>query len=94
MTKLNYIKIAKKASSIQISELRKVNKIFNKTFIRAIDLISNCKGKVIAFAGVGIPLKYGNFSSIKLNLARRKAAPSVILKPNNASGAKVNTTDI
>ena len=40
------------------------------------------------------PLKYGNFSSIKLNLARRKAAPSVILKPNNASGAKVNTTDI
>ena len=29
MTKANYIKIAKKASSIQISELRKVNKVFN-----------------------------------------------------------------
>ena len=28
MTKTNYIKIAKKASSIQISELRKINKVF------------------------------------------------------------------
>ena len=43
MTKLNYIKIAKKASSIQISELRKINKIFNKNFVKAIDLIANCK---------------------------------------------------
>ena len=52
MNKINYIKIAKRTSSVQISELKKVNKIFNKTFIKAIDLISNCKGKIIA-AGVG-----------------------------------------
>ena len=30
MTKVNYISIAKKAASIQIAELKKINKIFNK----------------------------------------------------------------
>ena len=52
MTKVDYIKIAKKAAATQISELRKINKVFGKSFNRAIDLISNCKGKVIA-AGIG-----------------------------------------
>ena len=47
MTRINYIKIAKRAASIQISELRKVNKIFDKNFIQAINIISNCKGKII-----------------------------------------------
>ena len=52
MPKVNYISVAKKAAAIQISELKKVNKIFNKSFIQAVDLIANCKGKVIA-AGIG-----------------------------------------
>ncbi len=52
MTKSNYIKIAKKAASIQISELRKVNKIFNKTFIKAVDSLLEVKGKIIC-AGIG-----------------------------------------
>jgi len=52
MSKVNYISIAKKAAAIQISELRKINKIFNKSFVRAVDLVANCKGKVIA-AGIG-----------------------------------------
>ena len=52
MAKRNFIKIAKKSANIQISELKKINKVFNKSFIKAIDLILNCKGKVI-FAGVG-----------------------------------------
>ncbi len=52
MPKINYIKIAKKTASIQISELKKINKVFNKSFVDAIDLIANCKGKVIA-AGIG-----------------------------------------
>ena len=52
MAKINYIKIAKKAAEIQISELRKVKKIFNKSFLQAINAISNCKGKVI-FSGQG-----------------------------------------
>ncbi len=52
MTKINYIKIAKKAAAIQIAELKKVNKIFNKTFIAAINVISSCRGKII-FSGQG-----------------------------------------
>ena len=52
MAKVNYIKVAKKSAAVQISELRKINKIFNKNFVKAIDLISNSKGKIIA-AGIG-----------------------------------------
>jgi arabinose-5-phosphate isomerase len=52
MTKVNYISVAKKAASIQISELKKINKIFDKSFVQAVELIAHCKGKVIA-AGIG-----------------------------------------
>jgi arabinose-5-phosphate isomerase len=52
MVKVNYISFAKKAAAIQISELKKINKIFDKSFIRAVELMANCKGKVIA-AGIG-----------------------------------------
>ena len=52
MNKKNYIAQASKAANIQIKELKKVKKIFNKSFIKAVDLILNCKGKVI-FAGIG-----------------------------------------
>ncbi len=52
MGKKNYISLAKKSADIQIGELKKIKKIFNNTFIKAVDLILNCKGKVI-FAGIG-----------------------------------------
>ena len=52
MSKVNYISVAKKAAAIQIFELRKINKIFDKSFVRAVELMANCKGKVIA-AGIG-----------------------------------------
>jgi len=52
MVKVNYISVAKKAAAIQIAELRKINKIFDKSFVKAVELIENCKGKVIA-AGIG-----------------------------------------
>ena len=52
MNKGNYITLANKAAKIQINELKKIKKVFNNSFIKAIDLILNCKGKVI-FAGVG-----------------------------------------
>ncbi len=52
MNKKNLIRIAKKSAIIQITELKKINKIFDKSFIRAVELISGCKGKVIA-AGIG-----------------------------------------
>jgi arabinose-5-phosphate isomerase len=52
MKKLNYIKQAIKAANIQINELKKIKKVFNKSFVKAVDIILNCKGKVI-FAGIG-----------------------------------------
>jgi arabinose-5-phosphate isomerase len=52
MAKVNYISIAKKAAAVQISELKKINKIFDKSFVQALDLMANCKGKVIC-AGMG-----------------------------------------
>ena len=52
MNKKNYLKIANKAASIQISELKKIKKVFNISFVKAVDLILNCRGKVI-FAGIG-----------------------------------------
>ena len=52
MPKINYIKIAKKSASIQIRELKKINKVFNKDFIRAVETIHKAKGKVVC-SGVG-----------------------------------------
>ncbi len=52
MNKLNYLKIASRSAKIQISELKKIKKVFNNNFIKAVDMILNCKGKVI-FAGIG-----------------------------------------
>ena len=52
MKKKNYVTIAKKSAEIQINELKKIKKVFNNSFNKAIDLILKCKGKVI-FAGIG-----------------------------------------
>ena len=52
MNKKDYIYFANKAARIQISELKKIKKVFNNSFIQALDLIMSCKGKVI-FSGVG-----------------------------------------
>ena len=50
--KKNYISSAKKSANIQINELKKIRKVFNNSFIKAVDQILNCKGKVI-LAGIG-----------------------------------------
>ena len=52
MNKKKYISLAFKSATIQINELKKIKKVLNNSFIKAVDLILNCKGKVI-FAGVG-----------------------------------------
>ncbi len=52
MNRKNYIKLAKNSAAKQISELKKINKVFNSSFVKAVELIYNCKGKVIC-AGVG-----------------------------------------
>ena len=52
MKNKNYISLAKKAANVQINELKKIKKIFDKSFVKAVELIINCKGKVL-FSGVG-----------------------------------------
>tara|TARA_B100001093_G_scaffold511792_1_gene580469 strand:- start:2003 stop:2983 length:981 start_codon:yes stop_codon:yes gene_type:complete len=52
MNKNNYINLANKAANLQITELKKIKKVFNNSFVRAVDIILNCKGKVIC-AGIG-----------------------------------------
>ena len=52
MNKKNYINIGKKSAEIQIKELKKIKKVFNNSFVDAVNLIMNCKGKII-FSGVG-----------------------------------------
>ena len=52
MKNKNYISKAKNSANIQINELKKIKKVFNNSFVKAVDLISNCKGKII-FAGIG-----------------------------------------
>ena len=52
MNKKKFTSIAKKAAKKQIGEMKKVNRVFNKSFVKAIDIIHNCKGHVIC-SGVG-----------------------------------------
>ena len=52
MNKKEITRLAKRSAEIQIQELKKIKKIFNQSFVKAVDLIVNCKGKVI-FAGIG-----------------------------------------
>ena len=52
MNNPNYKKIAQKVISIEIDALKKLYTVFNKSFSRAIDLISKCQGKII-LAGIG-----------------------------------------
>ncbi len=52
MNKKSYITQAKKSADIQINELKKIKKVFNHSFIKAVDHILQCRGKVV-FAGIG-----------------------------------------
>ena len=81
MTRINYIKVAKRAASIQISELRKVNKIFDKNFIQAINIISNCKGKII-LSGQG---KSGRIAAKISSTLSSVGIPSFFIHPSETS---------
>ena len=52
MKKNNYLSIVKKSAFTQINELKKINQVLNKDFVKAAELISNCKGKIIT-VGIG-----------------------------------------
>ena len=81
MNRRRYIQIAKKSAVLQINELKKINKVFDKSFIKAVDLISSIKGKVI-FSGVGknsfiCKKSAATFSSVGI--------PSFFVDPTGAS---------
>jgi arabinose-5-phosphate isomerase len=80
MPKQNYIKIAKRSAAIQIAELKKINKTFNKSFIQAINVISNCKGKII-FTGQGKSGKIGASASSTMSSF---GIPSFFVHPSDA----------
>ena len=44
MNKKDYISLANKAANLQIRELKKIKKVFNSSFVQAVDLILNCQG--------------------------------------------------
>ena len=89
MNKLNYIKIAKKTAAIQISELKKINKVFNKHFIHAINLIHGCKGKVIT-AGIG---KSGLIARKVSATLSSVGMPSFFLNPSEANHGDLGQID-
>ena len=82
MKKIDYIKIAKKSALIQISELRKINSVFNKNFVKAIELIANCRGKIIT-AGIG---KSGIIAKKISSTLSSVGIPSFFLSPDYNHG--------
>ena len=89
MTKPNYIKIAKQVAKIEILELKKINKLLNKPFIKAVDLIGNCKGKTIC-AGVG---KSGIIARKISATLSSVGVSSFFLNPNEANHGDLGQID-
>ena len=52
MKNSNFNKIAKEVINTEIKGLKKLKKSFDKSFLKALDVISKCNGKVI-LAGIG-----------------------------------------
>ena len=52
MRNYNYKKIAKNVIAVEIAALKKLNKSFDNSFSKVIDLIAKCQGKII-LAGIG-----------------------------------------
>ena len=52
MKQKNYNKIGKRVIATEIASLKKLNKCFGNPFLRALDIISKCSGKLI-LAGIG-----------------------------------------
>ena len=89
MNKKSYISFAKKTAALQINELKKIKKVFNNSFVEAIELISNTKGKVI-FSGVGknsfiCKKAAATFSSVGI--------PSFFVDPTGASHGDMGQID-
>ena len=81
MNNLNYKKIAQKVIAAEIAALKKLNKSFDQSFSKAVDLISKCRGKLI-LAGIG---KSGLISRKISATLSSVGTPSFYLHPGEAA---------
>ena len=81
MRNYNYKKIAKNVIAVEIAALKKLSKSFNNSFLKAIDLIDKCKGKII-LAGIG---KSGLISRKISATLSSVGTPSFFLHPGEAA---------
>ena len=89
MPKINYIRVAKKICKYSNKRIKKINKSFNKEFIKAVEAIHKVKGKVVC-SGVG-----------KSGLIARKVSASLssvgissfFLDPNSAMHGDLGQID-
>ena len=81
MRNYNYKKIAKNVITVEIAALKKLSKSFNNSFLKAIDLIDKCKGKII-LAGIG---KSGLISRKISATLSSVGTPSFFLHPGEAA---------
>ncbi len=89
MKKNNYIKTAKEAAAKQIRELKKINSVFGKSFVDSIELILNCRGKVIT-AGIG---KSGLIARKVSATLASIGVPSFYLNPGEANHGDLGQID-
>jgi len=93
MMNYNYKKIAKNVIATEIAALKKLNKSFDNSFSRAIDLIAKCRGKII-LAGIG---KSGLISRKISATLSSVGTPSFYLNPGEAAHGnlgQINNKDI
>ena len=93
MSKLNFNKIAKDVIDSEIHALNKLKKSFNNSFIKIVDLISKCQGKVI-LTGIG---KSGLISRKISATLSSIGTPSFFLLPSEAAHGdlgQINKKDI
>ena len=81
MRNYNYKKIAKNVIAVEIAALKKLSKSFNNSFLKAIDLIAKCRGKII-LAGIG---KSGLISRKISATLSSVGTPSFFLHPGEAA---------
>ena len=81
MRNYNYKKIAKNVIAVEIAALKKLNKSFNNSFLKSIDLIAKCQGKII-LAGIG---KSGLISRKISATLSSVGTPSFYLHPGEAA---------
>lgn len=80
MTKKNFNKIAKDVIRTQIISLKKLDRCFGKEFLKALELISKCNGKLI-LAGIG---KSGLISRKISATLSSTGTPSFFLHPSES----------